>query len=232
MITNTHTNKKYIGQAVCYLSNGRRWGTDKRWKKHLYQAETNKCECRLLENAIRKYGQDSFDVTVLIECGIHELNDLENSYIHTYNTLSPNGYNLMTGGGNGRLHSIETKQKMSRTRTGKTHTDATKEKIGEKHKGKTVDNISREKIGSSSRYRNMKSDHKQKIESLLEEQCIDHLPMYINYITDKKRQSDGFVVRFPNTKPRKYMSKSLTLTQKYILATQHKHTISNQRMSV
>jgi len=32
MITNTHTNKKYIGQAVCYLSNGRRWGTDKRWK--------------------------------------------------------------------------------------------------------------------------------------------------------------------------------------------------------
>ena len=48
----------------------------------------------------------------------------------------------------------------------------------------------------------MKSDHKQKIESLLEEQCIDHLPMYINYITDKKRQSDGFVVRFPNTKPK------------------------------
>ena len=135
----------------------------------------------------------------------------------------------MTGGGNGRLHSLETKQKMSRTRTGKTHTDATKEKIGEKHKGKTVDNISREKkkkIGSS-RYRNMKSVHKQKIESLLEEQCIDHLPMYINYITDKKT-----TIRWVCSKPRKYMSKSLTLTQKYILATQHKHTISNQRMSV
>lgn len=202
MITNTHNNKKYIGQAVCYLSNGRRWGSHKRWEKHIYQAVTNRCECRLLENSIRKYGQDSFDCLVLIECGIHELNELEDKYIHLYDTLSPNGYNLMTGGGNGRQHSTETRQQMSNTRTGKTHTDITKKKIGEKHKGKKLCELSREKIGTSSRYRNMKSDHKKKIEALLKEQHIDNLPMYINYATDIKRQSDGFVVRVPNTKQR------------------------------
>lgn len=138
----------------------------------------------------------------------------------------------MTGGGNGRHHSLETRQKMTETRTGKTHADITKQKIGKKHKGKKVDEITKEKIGNGSRYRNMKTEHKEKIERLLAEQNIEHLPMYINYLTDNQRQSDGFVVRIPKH-TKKFMSKLLTLTQKYILATQYKQSIiSNQRLSV
>jgi group I intron endonuclease len=224
MITNKKNKKKYIGQAVCFLSNGRKWGTEKRWKTHLYQADNNKCECRLLENAIRKYGSGEFDITVLIECGIHELNDLEDSYIKEIGTLFPNGYNLMTGGGNGRIHSIESKKMMSITRTGKIHTQQTKNKISESQKGKVVGLETRVKTSSSSRYRNMKPEHKQTIEKLLLENNIEHLPIYINYRYDKNRKEEGFEVRVPKKQRKTFMSKKNNLTQKLKYAIHYKQT--------
>jgi group I intron endonuclease len=231
IITNKINKKKYIGQAVCYLSNGRNWGSHKRWLKHIYQAITNKCECRALENAIRKYGQQSFDVNVLIECGIHELNQLEDEYINEYNTLTPNGYNLMTGGSNGRRHCLETRQKMTNTRIGKIHKQSTKDKIGQKHTGKIVSKQTIQKISSSSKYRNIKPEHKQTIEIILRTKHLENLPMYIYYIIN--RQSDGFYVRIPKHKSKKFTSKSFTLLEKFNLAYIYKQSIlSNQRMSV
>ena len=232
IINNTINNKQYIGQSVCYLSNGKQWGSKKRWIKHISQATTNKCECRLLENAIRKYGETVFTLNVIVECGVHELNVLEEQYIQKYNTLAPNGYNLMTGGGNGRRHSDETRKKMTMSRIGKKHLTITKEKIGEKHKGKIVSEKTKEKIGESSRYRNIDIKHKEKIEQVLKENKLETLPIYINYITDIQRQSDGFIVRIPNYPYKKFISKSLTLTKKLALAQIYKQNISNQRLSV
>ena len=136
IITNKITKKQYIGQSVNYLSNGKMWGSFKRWKKHVSNAINNTCECRLLENAILKYGEINFIIQDIIICNIENLNYYENVFIKMYNTLSPNGYNLMTGGGNGRIHSIETRKLMSETRTGKKHSKLTKQKIGDVQKGK------------------------------------------------------------------------------------------------
>jgi len=91
------SGKKYIGQAVKKLKNGKKWGYINRWKDHIRDSKYKNC-CRLLNNAINKYGYESFNVELIKECAIDELNMYEKQYILEYNTLSPNGYNLTTGG--------------------------------------------------------------------------------------------------------------------------------------
>ena len=91
------SGKKYIGQAVKYLKNGKNWGYMSRWKEHIRDSK-DRNYCRLLNNAIRKYGPEKFTVELILECNVDELNNFETKYITEYNTLSPNGYNLTTGG--------------------------------------------------------------------------------------------------------------------------------------
>lgn len=91
------SGKKYIGQAVKKLKNGKKWGYINRWKDHIRDSKYKNC-CRLLNNAINKYGYETFKVELIKECTIDELNIYEKQYILEYNTLSPNGYNLTNGG--------------------------------------------------------------------------------------------------------------------------------------
>jgi group I intron endonuclease len=93
------SGKKYIGQAVKILKNGKKWGYLNRWKDHIRDSRSRNC-CRLLNNAINKYGSENFTVELIKECSIEELNYYESLYIKEYNTLTPNGYNLTTGGDN------------------------------------------------------------------------------------------------------------------------------------
>lgn len=93
------SGKKYIGRAVKYLKNGKKWGYIARWKDHIRDS-TSKNYCRLLNNAIKKYGAENFIVELLIECELDELDNAEKKYILEFNTLKPNGYNLTTGGYN------------------------------------------------------------------------------------------------------------------------------------
>lgn len=91
------SGKKYIGQAVKNLKNGTEWGYISRWKEHIRDSRTRDY-CRCLNNSIRKYGHENFKVELLKECLVEELNKYEQQYILELNTLSPNGYNLTTGG--------------------------------------------------------------------------------------------------------------------------------------
>ena len=91
------SGKKYVGQCVKQLSSGKKWGYIQRWKDHIRDANT-KNYCRQLNNAINKYGSENFTIEVIKECNIYELNYYEEHYIKLYNTLSPNGYNLTSGG--------------------------------------------------------------------------------------------------------------------------------------
>lgn len=75
--------------------------------------------CRRLHYAINKYGRESFKIEEIDSANsLEELNQLEVYHIKKENCLSPNGYNLLTGGGSFRHHE-ETKKKMSKSRTGK-----------------------------------------------------------------------------------------------------------------
>jgi group I intron endonuclease len=123
------SGKKYVGQAVKVLSNGKTWGYKCRWRSHKIDARNGKDYCRLLNNAIRKYGSDAFTIELLHECKIEDLDSLENYYIVTLKTMSPNGYNLISGKSASR-QSDETKELRRQSMIGK-------------NKGKVLDKRSR-----------------------------------------------------------------------------------------
>lgn len=91
------SNKSYIGQTIQAL--------EARRSQHVH----SKC-CRLLHHAIAKYGINNFKCEVLTECSDDELNENEAFFIKKYNTLTPNGYNLTTGGDSNYSVGIETRQ--------------------------------------------------------------------------------------------------------------------------
>lgn len=101
-ITCTVSKKSYIGQAVSHILNHkkyRKYGHIGRFKSHVSEAfSSKKKQCRALNNAIRKYGKDKFDVVILHACTKENGNIVEELMIKKYNTLCPNGYNILTGG--------------------------------------------------------------------------------------------------------------------------------------
>jgi hypothetical protein len=91
--------------------------------------------CSLLNQAIRKYGQGNFEVIKLCDCHINDMNNFEKMYIKEPASLVPDGYNLTTGGANGKA-SLETIEKMRQSR------------IGQKHDETKKSNISRGQLGN------------------------------------------------------------------------------------
>jgi group I intron endonuclease len=105
-ITNLMNSKKYIGQTVSLKY---------RWNRH----KKSNSQCIALKNAIQKYGQENFIIEVISRCSsLQEANHREEYYIKLFNTLSPNGYNLLKGGNNrGMADSV--KQQISKTLSGR-----------------------------------------------------------------------------------------------------------------
>jgi hypothetical protein len=102
VITNTVNNKKYIGQAVSHLkirNKYKPYGSTGRLASHFREAFSKKeHQCTYLNNAIRDSGKDKFIVETLIECTKEDVDRLEIQYIKQYNSMFPEGYNIMQGG--------------------------------------------------------------------------------------------------------------------------------------
>lgn len=123
-IINKINGKMYIGQTVQKLG--------QRWYNH-YNSKRD--HCRALHNAIKKYGKENFFVEEITKCkSIEEMNYREVFYIKALNTLSPNGYNLKTGGGNS-LPSEETKKRMSLSNKGKIRSIEQRKRVSDGRKG-------------------------------------------------------------------------------------------------
>jgi group I intron endonuclease len=90
-IRNKTNGKLYIGQTD---------NVEERWKGHR-KASSN---CRYLKHAFNKYGFENFEFKVLVICFDDDMNTYEVEYMHKYNTLVPNGYNLREGGNSGKHH--------------------------------------------------------------------------------------------------------------------------------
>jgi group I intron endonuclease len=105
LITNTITGKMYVGQSN---------GIKKRFSRHKRAARIQtKQETFYLHNSIAKHGVDNFKFEILLYSKDRDyLNLMEQRCIDSYNTLSPNGYNLDTGGGVSRTVSEATREKM------------------------------------------------------------------------------------------------------------------------
>lgn len=89
LLMNTVNGKHYVGQTSQQRMNRRVNG---------HRASASK-PTTAISHAIAKYGWDAFTVETLEECVDHtDLDMAERFWIATYNSLSPNGYNLETGG--------------------------------------------------------------------------------------------------------------------------------------
>jgi group I intron endonuclease len=108
-ITNTITKKCYIGETTESTP-------EKRWKAHIQTLKRNE-GCPALKEAMKKYGIDAFKFEVVIICFNEDLDIYEREYIQKYNSMVPNGYNILPGGKcgggfKGKKHTKESITKM------------------------------------------------------------------------------------------------------------------------
>jgi hypothetical protein len=119
MATCRTTKLSYIGQTRTHRKNNdkyNKFGSYKRWQGHLQEARNNpKNQSTYLNNAIRKYSEDDWDVVLLKTCEVIDLDTEECFHIKEYNTLYPNGYNLTGGGKGGSNISLEQCRRISET---------------------------------------------------------------------------------------------------------------------
>lgn len=86
-IENLINHKVYIGQSI---------EIEKRWQKHL-----NTKDNFVIHKALQKYGKEHFSFQIIEECDLLDLDNKEQYWINYYNSLIPNGYNMIQGGSNG-----------------------------------------------------------------------------------------------------------------------------------
>lgn len=90
LIKSKLNNKCYIGQTIDYK---------KRTKEHIYGRNSNKNS--IIDRAIKKHGKDMFEFSVIdYATNQDDADELERKYIQEYNSLKPNGYNILIGGRN------------------------------------------------------------------------------------------------------------------------------------
>lgn len=200
------TGKQYIGQT--------KRAVDKRWKEHA------KCygNCRLLENAIAKYGSESFKIEVMLETNNEFLNDYECKFIDFLDTIEPNGYNIRAGGVKSSTHSQNSRERMRQAKLGtnnhnfgKPRTEETRRKISESKSGQNHHYFG--KTFSNSHRLALSKAHKK-----------DDLPIYMVFVKPRptQYQADGYaVVNHPLLKNKYFTSKNLTLEEKFAKANEY-----------
>lgn len=122
-IRNKSTNKIYIGCSK---------NIKDRWKTHCKKLRNR---ISLINRAIQKYGKDNFEFTILLECPSMCFNYWEQYYIKIYNTMTPNGYNLTSGGEYKKTYSNETRKKISNSSKGRTITELCKSRASKVNSG-------------------------------------------------------------------------------------------------
>jgi group I intron endonuclease len=209
------SGKSYVGQTQTLDSNGKERTEQTRWKEHINEALNKRPGCIILNNAIRKYGPDNFQIQRLCTCETNQADNMETRYICEYNTLEPYGYNVRSGGKAG-THSDESRIRMSYSKMGDKNYNYGKPRTNE-----TRLKISEAKSGPNHHFysKTLSADHKIKLSA--SHKIYDaNLPMYICYIKERPSyyQSNGYVVIHPKLKKKYFTSKNNTLEQKLKLA--------------
>lgn len=145
-IENLLNGKVYVGQT----SNNPKV----REYNHFKELSRNKHKNTHLQNSFNKYGESNFKFTVLNYTTSKKVLDrMEDDYISHYDCLNPKkGYNLMSGGANGK-HSLETRKKISEAKKGRCNpmygkTGKLNPRYGKKHSIETLRRMSESKKGN------------------------------------------------------------------------------------
>lgn len=90
LIKNKINDKVYIGKTTRSYQ--------RRWYEHIYKAYNDQ-KLYAINQAIKKYGEENFDFSILEKCSDEELNKKEKEYIELYHSyIQDFGYNLTFGG--------------------------------------------------------------------------------------------------------------------------------------
>lgn len=143
-ILNIKTNKIYVGQARSHRLNKKKYrpfGYIGRFNDHLSEAinNTKKKQCTYLNNAIRKYGKESFKVELIYTCNIPLLDKYEKKFIKDLNSLFPHGYNLTKGGNEFSVTLVDNNSEINAFKKrgrdfGYKHKESTKNKMSQRLK--------------------------------------------------------------------------------------------------
>lgn len=199
------SGKRYIGQTRQTLN------------KRIRQHKSRDGSCILLENAINKYGIDSFIIETLLELDNHELDYFETLLINLYNTQEPNGYNIRAGGGCSTF-SAESCERMRQSKLGAKNHNYGKPRSNECKKA-----ISDAKSGEKHHFYGKSFTYEHKI-ALSKSHKSDELPMYMVSVKERPKmyQSAGYAIVNHSKLPNKYFtSKLLSIEDKYKLALEY-----------
>lgn len=138
------SGKIYIGQSV---------NIERRFKDYK-NFRSGKNQIRL-NNSFKKYGVINHIFEIIEECEFEELNNRERYWQETYNVINENGLNCLFVNTDElpKVHSSETKEKMSKAQKGKLVSEETKIKLSENNakfwKGKKLSEKHKLKMSNS-----------------------------------------------------------------------------------
>ena len=221
MITSP-SGKKYIGQTIQLL--------DKRWKQHIDASKREyKDNCKVLNKALRKYGDKHFSIEILEECEREYLDERELYYIEKYDSIVPKGMNIKTGRSNGSQHE-DTKKKISETLKGRDVSYETRLKLSEKTnpdlpmyllKISNEYRVCNHQMGPEKRFisKNKTDDYNynRAIEYLKKLNCLTE-PIVINKSENEKyiqNHRNGYCVKYPGEKSKYFVSKTISSEELY-----------------
>lgn len=139
-----------------------------RWTSHI--AESRNKSRWLISKAIRKYGPESFELTVLEECDCREsLHAAEMRWIARLGTMKPAGYNMTFGGAgfSGFKRSVEWKAALSERMKGRTFSAETRAKMSAAKKGIPLAAEHAAKCAESRRGKKRSEEFKRKLSNAL-----------------------------------------------------------------
>jgi len=141
VIRHRRSGKCYVGQSV---------NINRRWEEHRKGCGHSPA----LSGAFKKYGLDSFQFEVLEVCGRDQLNEREGFWVKQLNSMSPNGYNLTTGGGQPSVVA-ETRQKLSASLRNSERAKKAREDLFQREDWKQA-------VGRANRRKSLDSEWKEK----------------------------------------------------------------------
>jgi group I intron endonuclease len=157
LVTNKVNGKRYVGWTSKSL--------EVRWRQH----SRRHSNCFALHNAINKYGVESFTIEVLFTVPTKELaTELEIEHIKIYNTISPNGYNLTSGGEGVAGDCEEVRRKKSLANIGNKHavgairTPEYCKAISDRQQGRQFTDIWRQRMSDAAKERVVSQETKNK----------------------------------------------------------------------